>query len=407
MFSFLFDSWTRGPNTRTTPPTRPAGESGTAVYGGYLVEHERSQRLIGRSRYHTYGTMIANAPIIAAGIRLYATLVAGSQWSMTPAEADGSQAWADRAEQCVYGDPMQSWPRVIRRAAMYRYYGYSIQEWTMRKVDDGSLTFDRIDPRPQVTIERWDLDVTARTPLAGVVQLSEQSGDELYIARSKLLYLVDDALSDSPEGLGLLRQCVAPFDRLMRYYQLEGLGYETDLRGIPVGRVPFSENAKRIASGQLSPQQAKDAEQVVTEFVGRHIRTAQLGLVLDSAPYRKPDTSPTTDAEYGMEILKGSGTSHEAIEKAIERTTAELARIQSAEGLLLGSTSSGGAYALAKNKTANLHAAVNSALVEVRDGAQRDLVDTLWTLNMWPRTSSRRWPSSPCASKTSSTRPAR
>ena len=226
--------------------------------------------------------------------------------------------------------------------------------------------------------------MTARTPLAGVIQCSEQSGDELYIARPKILYLVDDALSDSPEGLGLLRQCVAPFDRLMRYYQLEGWGFETDLRGIPVGRVPFSENARRIATGQLSPQQAKDAERVVTEFVTRHIRTAQLGLVLDSAPYRKPDTSPAAEAEYGMDILKGSATSHEAIEKAIERTTAELARIQSAEGLLLGSTSSGGAYALAQDKTANLHAAVNSALVEVRDGAQRDLVDTLWTLNMWP-----------------------
>ena len=119
---------------------------------------------------------------------------------------------------------------------MYRFYGFSIQEWTARRRDDGFLTFADIAPRSQRTIERWDVDEAGQ--VLGALQRSPQTQEEIYLPREKLLYIVDDTLNDSPEGLGLFRHLVAPSRRLKRYEQLEGFGFETDLRGIPIGRSP-------------------------------------------------------------------------------------------------------------------------------------------------------------------------
>jgi hypothetical protein len=40
--------------------------------------------------------------------------------------------------------------------------------------------------------------------LKGVIQESPLTGESLYIPRWKSIYLVDDLLSDSPDGLGLV-----------------------------------------------------------------------------------------------------------------------------------------------------------------------------------------------------------
>ena len=89
------NEWQRGQAASTSHCQRSEGRSSQRA-GCRFAD-------IGRALGHTIlrrpASTSTSTPIIAAGIRLYATLVAGSQWSMTPAEADGSQEWADKAEQ--------------------------------------------------------------------------------------------------------------------------------------------------------------------------------------------------------------------------------------------------------------------------------------------------------------------
>ena len=67
-----------------------------------------------------------------------------------------------------YARGKPSWARIVRRAAMYRFYGFSIQEWTAKRRPDGLLTLADVAPRSQMTIERWDMLTDGS--IQGVVQ---------------------------------------------------------------------------------------------------------------------------------------------------------------------------------------------------------------------------------------------
>ena len=226
------------------------------------------------------------------------------------------------------------------------------------------------------------MDDTGR--VLGALQRSPQTQEEIYLPREKLLYIVDDTLNDSPEGLGLFRHLAAPSRRLKRYEQLEGFGFETDLRGIPVGRVPFTLLAEMVSQGDITAEQRKSIEAPLREFIEKHIKTPALGLILDSMTYETRDESgrPSGAKQWDVELLRGSASSFAENAAAIERLNRELARVLGVEQLLLGSDV--GSFSLSRDKTNSFFLLVDSALTEIRETVADDLLKTLWRLNGWP-----------------------
>ena len=363
-------------------PTATVGAPGTAIYGGYVVEDERSQRLSSREeRYRTYSDILANLSIVNAGVRYFLNLIGNSGWTFTPSEKDTDAMYAELLEAILTKDPMTPFHRIVRRAAMYRFYGFSVQEWTAKRHEDGHLTYLDIAPRAQSTIERWDTDKSGN--VMGIIQESPQSYEELYLPRNKVLYVVDDSLSDSPEGLGLFRQLVAPAERLLRYEQLEGFGFETDLRGIPVARIPYEELEQARRQGLLTDSQVNQLTSNIEEFVHKKIRNPDLAVALESSTYTTQGEQETPSAirKWDVEILTGDSVAFAENAAAIERLNREIARILGVEQLLLGSDV--GSYALSKDKTNAFHLMVEGALKDVREAIEKDLVDIIWTLNGW------------------------
>lgn len=365
-------------------PTQTVGAPGTAIYGGYIQENEKNSNVASREeRYKTYSEILANASIVAAGTRYFLNLVAKADWSFEPSEADTDGEFAERAEEILTDDPKTPWHRIVRRAAMYRFYGFSVQEWTARRRDDGIITLADVMPRAQLTIEKWDVDEEGG--VLGVIQRNPQNARELYLPRGKLLYLVDDTLSDSPEGLGLFRHLVSPAQRLARYEQLEGFGFETDLRGIPIGRGPFTEMAELVEAGKISKEQRIAIEAPIRKFIENHVKTAKLGMLLDSVTYQSQDESgrPSNVKQWDVELLQGSSNSFAENAAAIERVNREMARILGVEQLMLGSDSAG-SFAMSKDKTNSFFLLVDGTLTEVRESVADDLLDMVWQLNGWP-----------------------
>lgn len=362
-------------------PTSTVGVPGVAIYGGYVDQQERDPELSSHeSRYRLFADILANASVVSAGVRHFLTLLGVSQWTFKAAEADKDGKYRELAENALTRDPQTSFHRIVRRAAMFRLYGFSVQEWTVRRHEDGHFTFHDVAPRAQNTIIKWDVDNTGH--VRGVVQRNPKTTEELYIPRGKLMYVVDDSLNDSPEGLGLFRHLVKPAKLLKRYIQLETFGFETDLRGIPVVYGPFTALRK---DPELSDADVKKIEKGPRDFVKNHIRTPHQGLFLDSAPYTTADQAerPSSARQWSVELLRGSGTSFKENAAAIERLNRELARILGVEQLLLGSTSIG-SLALSEDKTTSFYRLVDAALTEIKDAVRRDLIDVLWDLNGWP-----------------------
>lgn len=364
-------------------PTKTVGAPGTAIYGGYIQEIEKNPKLAGREKYRTYSDILANTAIVAAGVRYFLNLAAKATWRVEPAD-DSSQAeeFAEQLENMMQ-DMTTPWHRVVRRAAMYRFYGFSIQEWTAKRNEDGTIGIMDIEPRPQITIERWDTDPSGT--VQGVIQRSPQSQEELYLPRQKLVYVVDDTLNDSPEGLGLFRHIVDSAKRLSRFEQLEGFGFETDLRGVPVGRAPFAELQKAVDDNLITPEQKRAAEKPVFDFVKGHIKSPSLGIVLDSLTYQGEDeaATPSSVPLWDLDLLKSSSTSQKEVAETISRLNQEIARVLGVEGLLLGSTNHG-SQALSTDKSHNFALIVDSTLTELKESFEKDFIDTVWSLNGYP-----------------------
>ena len=377
--------------SRATNPIGVTGAAGNTMYGANIYdadfEHEElNPELQGRKKYEKYLNMLATVTIIAASVRYFLNLTARSSWSFRPADDDSEEAkdYAAKAEQILLKDPKTSWHRTVRRMALYRFYGFSIQEFTVYRRPDGVISIYDIMNRPQSTIHEWHLDPKTQE-ITAVNQEHPQSFETYTIPRYKMLYIVDDTISDSPAGLGLMRHIVAAADALKRYEQLEGVGFETDLHGIPIGRAPLSRLAQMVKSGQLSEAQKKELEAPLRAFLKGHIKTSKLSMLLDSHPYHSQDEAnrPSPQKQWDLELLKSSTTSLEAVAATIQRLNREVARVLGTEQLMLGEGMSG-SFALSKDKTQSFILLVEGALKEMREVVTRDILGPMWEINGWP-----------------------
>jgi hypothetical protein len=368
---------------RTNPgPFSVVGAPGTAIYGGQLVSKERESRLQGRQKYITFSNMLANTAIVAAGARYFTDLLAKAEWTVDP--ADDSEAAEKQAElvEEIMRDMTTPWHRVIKRLGMFTMYGFAVAEWTAKRREDGVIGLLDIEPRSQKTIEKWELDESGT--VTGIIQTDPQNGKEIYLPRGKCIYVVDDTLDDSPEGLGLFRHLVKIADRLETYELLEGWGFQTDLRGVPVARGPFTDLEIMVKAGTLSRAQADALKAPMLDFIENHNRNPELGMLLDSRTYQTTDekNSPSPVKQWDVELLTGDPNGMEEVAAAIERLNREMARILGVEQLLLGSDSAG-SHALSRDKTQAFGLKVDSALKEIKEVMERDLLKTLWALNGW------------------------
>lgn len=375
----------QGPRPKAKPD-REAGVSGTPIYGGYVQNHERNPRLAPGQRWITTTDILTNSSIVAAGVRYFLNLLAKPNWSVQAAEdlpngksSDAALKAAEFMESVLY-DMEVGWVRTVRRSGMYRFHGFGIQEWVAKRRDDGKIGIRTIEVRPQHTIERWDVDESGG--ILGVWQRHPMSSQELYLPRSKIIYLVDDSLTDSPEGFGLLRHLVEPTDRLSAYYDIEGTGFERDFRGIPIGRAPLEAIEESVTDGRLTRQQGDTLIAGLTNFVTMRAKGQHTGLLLDSSTYEsQSDTSTgiSNVPRWDLKLLTGSSQGIEHVGAAIERTNREIARILGVENLLVGDVS--GSRALSEDKSRNLYLTINSALGDIAEGFELDFVNAVWLLN--------------------------
>jgi hypothetical protein len=364
-------------------PTREVGTSGTPIFGGFIQVLEQNPKLVGINRYKLTSDIFVNTSIVAAGVRHYLDLVAKPKWTVDPVD-DTPQAkeMADFAESCLY-DLSASWSRTVRKAAEFRFHGFGLQEWTAKTRDDGKIGFESVEARPQHTIWRWEVDDQGN--ILGMYQRNPQNGQEIFLPRQKIIYLVDDSMTDSPEGVGVLRHLVDPAQRLKEYLDFESSGFETDLRGIPVAKVPLSELSAQVKAGSITKDDADKYLKPFRDFVNNHIRSRKSGLVVDSKPYYSQgnDPSPSSTLQTDVSLMQGGAQSFADVGRAIQRLNHEMAVILGVEGMLLGSSGGGGSgsRALGADKSEHLYTVVNSALGEITQAMDRDFIGPLWLMN--------------------------
>ena len=165
------------PGRKRTRPTSTAGVAGIPVVGGFVQDTEKNADLVSTQKWITFSEILVNIGIIGAGVRYFLNLIARATWKAVPPEGSG-EAGIEAAKFIneVLHDMDTPWARVVRRAAMYKFLGFSIQEWTAKKRDDGKMGMKDVEPRTQPSIEKWDTNDHGH--IRGVVQRSIKTGEE-------------------------------------------------------------------------------------------------------------------------------------------------------------------------------------------------------------------------------------
>lgn len=368
---------------RDTNVARTRGGASFSTHSGYLEEKEKESRLTGRERFRTFDQIIADTTIVASGIRYFLNLAAKTEWKTRPAnDTDEAKNMADFVEQMLK-ELKTPWHRVVRQAAMHRMYGFATMEWTAERMDDeqGRIRISHIENRAQWTIEQWDTDFSGR--VMGIVQWPiQQPSLRIYIPRNKMVYLCDNSFTDDPRGLGILRHVYRPVRQLRNYERLEHIGYETDMRGIPLAKAPLGEIQAAVDAGTINDDEATAITKPLRDFITNHIKSQDTGLLMDSSVYagRGEDETPIKAEKFSIELLSGGSYGHKEIAEAIERINREIARVLGVEQLLLGADSAG-SLALSRDKSQAFFMVVNAALSELKSAFRSDILKPLWDLN--------------------------
>lgn len=288
-------------------------------------------------------------------------------------------------ENVLFDEMNTPWTSLIGRMGMYKFHGFSLHEWTGIRREDGTIGIASVQNRPQVTIEKWDLDRSGE--LQGVIQRIPLDGKEEYLPRWKTVYVVDDELADGdPQGVGLFRHSAQKVVQLQRLEQLEIIGFETDLRGIPVTRAPLEEIRDALKNETLTAEEATAMLAPLDQFMRGHTKNKALAVRLDSAVHRGLDANgaPSSVPKWDVSLLTGDSQGHEAIRIAVEGKQREIARVAFAEGFLLGGDG-GSNRALGEEKSRFLSDFANSTLTDIANALNMDLVRPLWELNGYPK----------------------
>lgn len=371
--------WTRSKAATPEPPTAPSGVDGVPAYGGFLLTGERDPRLSGREKWITFDNMMLNIAIISAAVNIWTQLGGSAGWTVEPNKRGGAdaKAAADLVYEGLIASSMSTpWRQVVRRQLMKKFHGFALQEIIMRRRDDGVYVVGDILYRPQSSVWRWD-KLDERTPWVGVEQLTI-TGTRAYMERERLFYSVENTLSASPEGVGLFRMMAESVRVLQIYQQLEGIGMQIDLRGMPITRAPLAQLREQAGNGKTAAEiQAYVQSQVqfMLDFLANHNKRPDQGIVLDSAVYRDKGAvqTPSSQKLWDISLAECRSSGMKEIGIAIGGLKRDIARVMCAEWLLLGGDDSGGAYSMHEDKTAMFGLIVNSALDDVGDDATRDI----------------------------------
>lgn len=285
-----------------------AGSDGVIAYGGYLSTGERNPRLLGRRKWVEYANSYRRPPVALAAM-LRSALFAGVKWSLAENEAGGADArkGVDIVQRGLIDARMpKPWSAVVCKAQMSYFEGFSLHAGALARRPDGLVTYTEISERPAYTIEKW-LRKSPTDPFTSVQQRLD-TGETYLIDLDECFYCVNDTLTASPEGVGVLRLVVDRLSRVADYESLEGSELFSGMGGTPIARVPLEELGIGIQGTDAEVKAKKKAKTAsIEQIVSDRIKTPEKRqyVVLDSKTYQGSDPNTISSIKkWDIEILK-------------------------------------------------------------------------------------------------------
>jgi hypothetical protein len=362
-------------------PMEELGSTGLERYGGYVYD-EFIQDLQQKKGIKIYNQMSKNDPVIGAILFAIQMLIRQVEWRVEPATEDQEDLdSADFLESCL-GDMSYSWNDTIQEILSFLTFGWQWSEivYKLRRGDsrnpsrrsqyeDGKIGWRKIAGRAQTSWEEWVFDDDG-----GIQALIQRSAPD-FITRTipieKSLLFRTTINKNNPEGLSLLRNIYRPWYMKKNIEQIQGIGIERDLAGLPVALVPPTLLSKDASASQKT---------ILTEIkkIIRNIRRdEQEGVVF-------PKVMDENGKElYELKLLSTGGRRQFDTKKIMEYYDQRIAMSVLADFILLGHEQAG-SWALSSDKTRMFALAIQAFLDSISTIFNRHAVPRLFRLNGSP-----------------------
>jgi hypothetical protein len=367
-----------GVSLRVPAPMRPLGTPGLKQWG--MVREEFLQALSGPTGMRTYQRMRDNSPIVGAILFATEMLLRPIGWSCTPVdESEEAAELAAFAQHALFEDCVTSWATRLSDMLSMLTFGWAMCEWTLKRRDgpkrdpwlsssarDGRLGFADIGLRAQDTLAAWVFD--ERDEVTAMVQQPPGGGATVTIPRAKCFLFRPTSYKSNPEGRSILRNAYRPWYNLEHIENIEGIGIERDLAGLPVVKVPM-----QLLDPNASPE-ARMAFEMFKNIVTSIKRDEQEGIVF-------PLVYDQEGRElYKLELLSAGGRRQFDTDTVIKRYELRIAQSVLADMILVGHEQVG-SYALASSKTNLFATALGGYLDTIADTFQHEALPVLWQVN--------------------------
>ncbi len=337
-----------------TPPRfgkmNEIGATGLQIYGGY-IEDDPLREMRGKDAYRRFDEMRRNSPVAGALLMAIELAMRGvSSQFVSDIENDPRVDLLNEALESM----SHSWNDHVSAAVTYLPFGHSIFE-TVYKRDGARILWRKFAFRGQDTVDEWLFDDSGG--IAGFVQVCVPDYEPTPLPIEKLVLYRTRTEKNNPEGRSIFRTAWMSYYFCKNIQQIEGIGIERDLAGMPVVKLP--PNAK------IGP--ANDTDSSKAAKIARNIRRdEQEGIV-------EPN-------DWEIRLLSTGGARQFDTSAIISRYESRILMSALAQFLMLGQDQVG-AYSLSKDQTDFFVMAVNALLDIIYDTFFEYAVKRLLKLN--------------------------
>lgn len=367
------------------PDLNELGSTGLRRSGGTVYEEFLSS-LRGIRGARVYREMADNDPTIGSMLFAIEKVVTRLEWRVDPYSdnsADGEITPEDKevaafVESCLH-DMSDSWDQTLSQMLSMLIFGYSYHEIVYKirggdskdpkrksKFDDGKVGWRKLPIRAQETLFRWDIDDDGG--IQAMIQVDPSQGGIHTIPIEKALLFRTTTQKNNPEGRSILRNAYRPWFFKRRIEEIEAIGIERDLAGLPVAFIPPEYLSSSATPDQLAVLNA------ITTIVQNVKRNEQEGVIF-----------PTMYDEQGhkmfdLQLLSSGGSRQFDTDKIIQRYDQRMAMSILSDFILLGHDRVG-SYALGSSKMDLWSMAVDSIAKNIAEVMNQYAIPRLLKLN--------------------------
>ena len=217
---------------------RVIGTSGLKSMGGRIREEYLNALKNWSSEVKLYLEM-KDDPLIGAQLDAIKLPLQAASFDVRPASggAPNDEAAAEWLWDCMSNMSGQTWNSHVEDALECLDFGFALGEIVLEKRADGRLWLKNIDPRGQESLSRWQYDAVEIDKLEAFVQQDPNTGATHEIPLAKCVHFTFRGRKGNPQGHSLLRALYRPYKFARNLEDLEAIGIERDVGGMPVAKL--------------------------------------------------------------------------------------------------------------------------------------------------------------------------